>query len=148
VYGDQPQDNVLLDATAMAALFTNLASDATPSAAGASPPTSPPDVPIQVDNGTGRSELAHTTATRLQALGFHIGAVGDARTAATTTISYGPSDLAAAQLLQAQVPGATLLPSTTVGIVLTLGANFTDLNAAATPSTASAVAAPKLTCAP
>src|SRR5665213_1547736 len=71
VYGDQPQDNVLLDATALAALFTNLASDATPSATAASPPASPPDVPIQVDNGTGRSELAHTTATRLQALGFH-----------------------------------------------------------------------------
>ncbi len=152
VYGDQPQDNVLLDATAMAALFTNLASDATPSATTtsppASPPASPPDEPIQVDNGTGRSELAHTTATRLQALGFHVGAVGDAPTTATTTISYGPSDLTAAQSLQARVPEATLLPATTAGVVLTLGANFTDINAAPTPSTASAVAAPNLTCAP
>ena len=146
VYGNQPQDNVLLDATAMATLFTNLAADATPSAA-ASPPASPPDVLIQVDNGTGRSELAHTTATRLQALGFHIGAVGDAPTAATTTISYGPADLAAAQSLQAQVPEATLLPTTTAGVVLTLGANFAGISAAPSPPAATP-AAPDLSCAP
>lgn len=146
VYGDQPQDNVLLDATAMAALFTNLASDATPSAAVASPPPSPPDVPIQVDNGTTRTELAHTTATRLQALGFHIGAVGDAPTTATTTISYGPSDLTAAQSLQARVPEATLLPATAPGVVLTLGANFTDISTA--PTVAATSGAPDLSCAP
>ena len=147
VYGNQPQDNVLLDAAAMATLFTNLASDATSSAAAASPPPSPPDVPIQVDNGTGRSDLAHTTATRLQALGFHIGTVGDAPTTATTTISYGPSDLAAAQSLQARVPEATLLPATAAGVVLTLGANFTEISAAPTPLAATP-AAPDLSCAP
>jgi hypothetical protein len=146
VYGYQPQDNVELDPVAMAALFASFETDATASASAA--PTPPPNVLVQVDNGTGRSGLARTTATQLQALGFHIGTVGDAASTPVTTISYDQGDLAAAQLLQSHVPQAALVPSTTVGIVLTLGTNFTTISAAPAVVSAPPVSAPVLTCAP
>jgi LCP family protein required for cell wall assembly len=150
VYGNQPQDNVELDPVGIAALVASFSAPAAASSAPASaPPASPPDVLINVDNGTGRSGLARTTATALQSLGFHVGTVGDAAAASDTTISYDAADLAAAQALQLRVPEATLVPSTTAGVVLTLGANFTDLGtASASPSAIVAVAAPNLTCAP
>ena len=149
VYGNQPQDNVELDPAAMAALFATFQNDSTTSASASpsAPPASPPDVLINVDNGTGRSGLARTTATALQTLGFHIGTVGDATSTPTTTITYDAADLAAAQILQTHVPEATLVPSTTVGVKLTLGANFTDIGAPA-PPVASATPATNLSCAP
>jgi LCP family protein required for cell wall assembly len=148
VYGYQPQDNVELDPAAMAALFTSLATDATSSAPAPSPPPSPTNVHVRVENGTSRPELAHTVATQLQSLGFQVDTVGNAATTPVTTISYRASDLAAAESLQAHVPAATLVPSTTAGIVLTLGANFTQISAAAAPTTATPAAAPALACAP
>jgi LytR_cpsA_psr family/LytR cell envelope-related transcriptional attenuator len=148
VYGYQPQDNVELDPAAMAALFTSLATDATSSAPAPSPPPSPTNVHVRVENGTSRPELAHTVATQLQTLGFQIDTVGNAATTPGTTISYGASDLAAAESLQAYVHAATLLPSATAGIVLTLGTNFTQISAATAPITTTPAAAPALACAP
>lgn len=149
VYGNQPQDNVELNPAAMAALFATFENDSTtsPSASASAPPASPPDVLINVDNGTGRSGLARTTAAALQALGFHVGTVGDAASTPTTTITYDAADFAAARILQTHVPEATLVPSTTVGVKLTLGANFTDVGALVQP-TASATPATNLSCAP
>jgi hypothetical protein len=104
---------------------------------------------VSVENGTGRTDLAHTTATQLQSVGFQIGVVGDAAASAVTTISYGPTEVAAAEALQAHVPNATLLPTTSAGIVLTLGANFTRISVTSTPAAAAASgAAPNLSCAP
>jgi LCP family protein required for cell wall assembly len=149
VYGNQEQDNVELDPTAMAALFASFANDAATSApaSASAPPASPPDVLVDVENGTGRSDLARTTATTLQGLGFHIGTVGDAASTPATTISYDAANLVAAQILQTHVPEATLVPTTTAGVVLTLGANFTDIGAAPVPI-ASATPATNLSCAP
>jgi LCP family protein required for cell wall assembly len=150
VYGNQPQDNVEIDQVGLAALVASFSATAAASSAPASaPPASPPsNVLVEVENGTGRSGLARTTATALQALGFHVGTVGDAAAASVTTISYDSADLATAQILQAHVPEATLVPSTTAGVVLTLGANFTDIGAPIAAPTAVPVAAPDLTCAP
>jgi LCP family protein required for cell wall assembly len=151
VYGDQPQDNVELDPARMAALFASLASDTTASPTATSPPPSPTDIQVRVDNGTSRSGLAHTVAAQLQSLGFQVTGVGDAPATGTTTISYGALDLLAAQSLQSFVPGATLQPAQTAGVVLTLGTTFTDINpsaAALTASPASPSATPNLTCAP
>jgi LCP family protein required for cell wall assembly len=148
VYGNQPQDNVELDPAGIATLFASLASDTTLPAVASSPPPSPTDVHLLVENATSRSGLAHTVATQLQALGFQVSAIGDAATATATTISYGPSDLAAAQSLQGHVPGATLVPSTAVGIMLTLGTDFTDINSAPAPVTATPGPTPNLACAP
>jgi LCP family protein required for cell wall assembly len=148
VYGNQPQDNVELDPVGMATLFASLANDnASPTAP--TPPASPSNVQVSVENGTGRTDLAHTTATQLQSVGFQIGVVGDAAASAVTTISYGPTEVAAAEALQAHVPNATLLPTTSAGIVLTLGANFTRISVTSTPAAAAASgAAPNLSCAP
>jgi len=152
VYGNQPQDNVELDPAAMAALFASFANNAaSPTASPTSSvlPASPSDVQVSVENGTGRTNLARATATQLQGIGFHIGAVGDAAATTVTTISYGPTELAAAEALQAHVPNATLNPTTSAGIVLTLGTGFTTISS--TPTTAVAVAsaaAPNLSCAP
>ena len=148
VYGNQPQDNVELDAAAMATLFASLASDSNLLAVATSPAPAATNVRVRVENATSRSGLAHTVATQLQALGFQIGAVGDATTATATRISYGPSDLDAAQSLQGHVPGATLLPSTADGITLTLGADFTDITTAAAPLTSTPAPTPNLACAP
>jgi LCP family protein required for cell wall assembly len=148
VYGDQPQDNVELDAVGMATLFASLARDSTASTVASSPPPIPTNVHVSVENGTSRSELAHTVATQLQALGFQVDVVGNAATTPATTISYGASDLTAAGSLQAHVPGATLLPATTAGVVLTLGTNFTQISAAPVSITATPAAAPVLSCAP
>ncbi|HEY3926303.1 MAG TPA: LCP family protein [Acidothermaceae bacterium] len=150
VYGNQPQDNVELDPSAMAALFATFENDSSTSASASAsaPPASPPDVLINVENGTGRSGLARTTAVALQVLGFHVGTVGDATSTPVTTIRYDDADLAAAQLLQTHVPQAALVSSTTAGVVLTLGTDFTAISTAAAPATTTAIAAPDLTCAP
>ncbi len=152
VYGNLPQDNVELDPAGMAALFAGFADDATSPTASATPsvlPASPSDVQVSVENGTGRTDLARITATQLQAIGFHIGVVGDAAATAITTISYGPTELAAAEALQAHVPNATLNPATSAGIVLTLGADFTSASSASVPAVAVASpVAPNLSCAP
>jgi len=150
VYGNQPQDNVELDPAAMAALFASFANNAaSPTASPTSSvlPASPSDVQVSVENGTGRTNLARATATQLQGIGFHIGAVGDAAATTVTTISDGPTELAAADALQAHVPEAKLLPSTTGGVVLTIGTDFTTLSSAA-PAAPLGTAAPDLTCAP
>jgi LCP family protein required for cell wall assembly len=153
VYGNQPQDNVELDPAGMAALFASLESDTGAGAATSSSPTSPlaspTDVQVSVENGTSRNGLARTTAAELQALGFHVNAVGDVPSdSSVTTISYSAADLAAAESLQSHVPGATLLPVTTPGLVLTLGANFTDITPAPATLPVASAAAPNLTCAP
>jgi LCP family protein required for cell wall assembly len=148
VYGDLPQDNIELDPARMATLFASLASDSTSSAVASSPPPSPTNVQVRVENGTSRSALARTVATQLQALGFQVSSVGDAATTAATTVNYGPSDLADAQSLQAYVPGAALQPAATAGIVLTLGTNFTDITSAPAPITATPEPTPNLACAP
>jgi LCP family protein required for cell wall assembly len=148
VYGNQPQDNVELDPAGMATLFASLANvTASPSAP---PPTaSPSDVQVSVENGTGRPNLAHTTATQLQGIGFQIGTVGDATATAVTSISYGPSELAAAEAVQGHVPDATLLSTTSTRVVLTLGANFTRISVPSTPAVAAASSpASSLSCAP
>jgi LCP family protein required for cell wall assembly len=148
VYGNQPQDNVELDPAGMAALFASLESD-TASPTASTLPASPSDVQVSVENGTGRTNLAHTAATQLQGLGFQIGIVADATATAVTTISYGPSELAAAEAVQTHVPEATLLPTTSAGIVLILGANFTSISATPTAPVAIASAVPpNLSCAP
>ncbi len=148
VYGNLPQDNVELDPAGMAALFASFATDAA-SPTASTPPASPSDVQVSVENGTGRTGLARTTATQLQGIGFQIGVVGDAAATSSTMISYGPTELAAAEALQAHVPNAMLSPTTSAGIVLTLGSDFTSVSSASTPAIAvpSAVA-PNLTCAP
>jgi LCP family protein required for cell wall assembly len=149
VYGDQPQDNVELDPARMAALFASFAGDITASPAATSLSPSPTDVQVRIENGTSRSGLAHVTATQLQILGFQITAVGDASTTSTvTTIRYGATDLLAAEALQSHVPGATLQPATTAGIVLTLGTNFSNINPTAASPASSASPTPNLTCAP
>jgi len=148
VYGNQPQDNVELDAAGMAALFASLVND-TASPAASTLSASPSDVQVSVENGTGRTNLAHTAATQLQGIGFQVGTVGDAAATAVTTISYGPSELAAAEAVQIHVPNATLLPTTSAGIVLTLGANFTSISAVSTAAVVvSPAVAPNLSCAP
>ena len=109
----------------------------------------PSDVHVSVENGTGRTNLAHTAATQLQGLGFQIGIVADATATAVTTISYGPSELAAAEAVQTHVPEATLLPTTSAGIVLILGANFNSISPTPTAPVAIASAVPPtLSCAP
>ncbi len=152
VYGNQPQDNVELDPARMAALFASFSGDSTGSPAVAPSPPSPTDVQVRIENGTSRSGLAHTVAAQLQTLGFQVTAVGDAPVATgATTISYGASDLLAAQSLQSYVPGAILQPTTTAGIVLTVGTNFTNIDPTPTPQTASPAspsATPNLSCAP
>jgi LCP family protein required for cell wall assembly len=152
VYGNQPQDNVELDPAAMAALFASFESDSNAGVATSSAPVlplpSPTAVQVSVENGTNRGGLAHTAAAQLQTLGFRVGAVGDVASSSVTTISYGASDLAAAEALQSHVPEATLLPTTTQGIVLTLGTNFTDISTAPVSLSATPAAASNLTCAP
>jgi LCP family protein required for cell wall assembly len=151
VYGNQPQDNVELDPARLAALFASVAADTTALPPATSPPPPPTDIQVRIENGTSRSGLAHATATQLQTLGFQITAVTDASTTSLmTTISYGAADLPAAESLQSHVPGATLQSATTAGIVLTLGANFTDINPTAALLTASPASpsTPNLSCAP
>jgi LytR cell envelope-related transcriptional attenuator len=163
VYGNQPQDNVELDPVGMAALFAGFETDTTGSTAASSQPASsqpassqpasplpsPTAVQVSVENGTSRTGLAHTAAAELQTLGFQVSAIGNVTAdSSVTTITYSASDLASAESLQAHVPGATLVAATTPGIVLTLGANFTDIGPAPVSLPATPAPAPNLTCAP
>jgi LCP family protein required for cell wall assembly len=161
VYGNQPQSNVEIDPAGGAQLFAALAGNSNAAAPPAvSSSLAATSVSVRVENATSTSGLAQATANQLRALGFRVVSTGNAPGGASpaTFIAYGAGDLAAAQTLQAHVPGATLQPATSASeVVLTLGADFTAVSPTpatprappeAAPTALTPVAAPDLSCAP
>ena len=127
--------------------------------AGAGPITTAPasgaklaDVKVRVLNGLGTAGAAARTATSLAGAGYTVVDKGDAPAlAAKTTITYGPGQLAKAQLVQSTLAGPSVMREDatlkSADVNLLLGADFTGLKptvGAAAPTTA----APTTTAAP
>ena len=146
-YGDiefpaQPQDHNAVDQ------FLGLTSNKEDTYSGGMLP-SPATVTVSVLNGSGAFNQATTTAQSLQALGFHIGTIGDSPPVgreAETVVYYAaktPAQLAAAQAVANSLSGAVIMgmdptqvkPGSQVTVVT--GTDFTVDTPAATSTTAS-----------
>ena len=112
-YGDiefpaQPQDHNAVDQ------FLGLKSSSEDTYSGGALP-SPSSVTVSVLNGSGAYNQATTTAQSLQALGFHIGTIGDSPPVgqeAETVVYYAsktPAQLAAAQSVANSLSGAVIM---------------------------------------
>ncbi|MGP0031282.1 MAG: LCP family protein [Acidimicrobiales bacterium] len=142
-YGDiefpaEPQDHQAIDQ------FLGLSADDDTFSGGTLP--APSSVTVAVMNGSGAYDLATDTADGLQALGFHIGAVGDTTPVgqqAETVVYYSSvsrGELAAAQTVANALSGAVILaydpsqvaPGSQVTVVA--GTNF-SVNAPTPPPT-------------
>ena len=147
-YGDiefpaQPQDHNTVDQ------FLGLKSSTEDTYSGGALP-SPSAVTVSVLNGSGASNQATDTAQSLQALGFHIGTIGDSPPVgqeAETVVYYAsktPAQLAAAQTVANSMSGAVVMgmdptqvkPGSQVTVVT--GTDFTVNAPPATTTTAPA----------
>jgi len=150
-YGDvefpaQPQDHTTVDQ------FLGLKSSNEDTYSGGTLP-SPPTVTVSVLNGSGAYNQATDTAQSLQALGFHIGTIGDSPPVgqeAETVVYYAsktPAQLAAAQVVANSMSGSVIMaldptqvkPGSQVTVVT--GTDFTVNAPPATTTTAPAGAA-------
>lgn len=121
------------------AFFDSLSASPEPDApaapSSAAPSVSPGDVTVSVLNGSGVSGAAATAATALTDAGFAAGSGGNADPTDSTTVSHAAGDEAAAALVAAQVPGATVavddsLPAGSVQLVI--GTNYNGIGQAVT----------------
>jgi LCP family protein required for cell wall assembly len=116
---------------------TTTAGPDTSGGGGSTPAVRPVDVRVLVRNGSGVTGAAGNTSQQLQQQGFVGGGAQDDPRGLIdrTEIRYAPSDLAKAQLVQTLVPGAPLVPDSTLSgtdIVLALGKDFKGLGSTAT----------------
>jgi LCP family protein required for cell wall assembly len=112
------QSAVLWDSSAASALFTALRNDQAPPRARAAtrspkpaPALRPGQVSLDVYNGTQVGGLSTDTGTQLAALGFRVDLSGvdwSSQDITRTEIQYPAGQKAAAQLVRAVLPGATL----------------------------------------
>jgi hypothetical protein len=119
----------------------------------------PPQVTVNVLNGTGTTGLAATVADALRAQGFVVGTVGnEPGTVNESVVRYGPNVAEEARTVAAAVPGAVLEPSDAIGdtVQLVIGPGFANVVpvtvgapvAPAAPQTAADTAAPESAPAP
>ncbi len=106
----------------------------------AAPSVKPSDVRVLVRNASGVQNAAGNTSEALAGKGFVPGgATNDPRgTIDKTEIRYATSDLAKAQLLATYVPGAELVPDSSLSgtdVVLALGKSFEGLGSGAAATT-------------
>ena len=109
------------------------------------PPMTPSQVSLRVLNGSGRAGLATSASVALVKQGFIVIGTGNATTYnyTTTQIQYAPGNESPAQLAAGAIGGSTtLLPDNALtgnNVIVTLGTDFTGINAnAATASPGSA----------
>jgi LCP family protein required for cell wall assembly len=155
-YGDiefpsEPQDHNAVDQ------FLGLKSGSEDTYAGGALP-SPSTVTVSVLNGSGAYNQATTTSQGLQALGFHIGTIGDSPPVgreAETVVYYAsktPAQLAAAQAVANSLSGAVIMamdPSEVQSgsqVTVVTGTDFSvNPPAAATSTTQAGATAPSAT---
>ena len=155
-YGDiefpsEPQDHNAVDQ------FLGLKSGSEDTYAGGALP-SPSTVTVSVLNGSGAYNQATTTSQGLQALGFHIGTIGDSPPVgreAETVVYYAsktPAQLAAAQAVANSLSGAVIMamdPSEVQSgsqVTVVTGTDFSvNPPAAATTTTQAGATAPSTT---
>jgi hypothetical protein len=150
-YGDiefpaEPQDHNAVDQ------FLGLKSSSENTYSGGALP-SPSSVTVSVLNGSGAYNQATTTSQSLQALGFHIGTIGDSAPVgreAETVVYYAsktPANLAAAQTVADSLTGAVImaLDPTQVKagsqVTLVTGTDFSVNSAPAAAATATTAGA-------
>jgi LCP family protein required for cell wall assembly len=90
----------------------------------------PPQVTVNVLNGTGTTGLAATVADALRAQGFVVGTVGnEPGTVNESVVRHGPNVAEQARTVAAAVPGAVLQPSDAIGdtVQLVIGPGFANV---------------------
>jgi hypothetical protein len=105
----------------------------------------PSAVQVSVLNGTGIDGQAGAAADGLRGVGFTVGQVGDAGTAAQvhTALRYPPGQKAAAQLVAQSLRSPAELVedgATPTGVTLVTGADFAGVNQPAAPDTSAPAA--------
>ena len=152
-YGDiefpaEPQDHNAVDQ------FLGLKSSSDDTYSGGALP-SPSRVTVSVLNGSGAYNQATTTSQSLQALGFHIGTIGDSPPVgqeAETVVYYAsktPAQLAAAQAVANSLSGAVIMAMDPTQVkagsqvTVVTGTDFSVNAPPATTTTAPAGAAPR-----
>jgi LCP family protein required for cell wall assembly len=147
-YGDiefpaEPQDHNAVDR------FLGLKSGSEDTYSGGALPA-PSKVTVSVMNGSGAYNQATTTSQSLQALGFHIGTIGDSAPVgreAETVVYYAsktPAQLAAAQLVADSLSGSVIMAMDPTQVksgsqvTVVTGTNFSVNAPAATTTTAPA----------
>ena len=93
----------------------------------------PGDVPVRVLNATGTEGLAASTRDFLEARGFSIVGIGNAAPRDATVVQYAGPNIAAAQLVADQIPGATLEQNDTLDEVVLIVGTAVDMSAPAPP---------------
>jgi LCP family protein required for cell wall assembly len=90
----------------------------------------PPQVSVDVLNGTGTTGLAATVADALRAQGFVVGTVGnEPGTVNESVVRHGPNVAEQARTVAAAVPGAVLQPSDAIGdaVQLVIGPGYSTV---------------------
>ncbi|AXV07783.1 Cell envelope-associated transcriptional attenuator LytR-CpsA-Psr, subfamily A1 [Euzebya pacifica] len=93
----------------------------------------PGDVPVRVLNATGTEGLAATVRDFLTARGFDIVGIGNADPTDGTVVRYAGPNVAAAQLVAEQIPGATLQQDDSLTEVVLIVGSAIDVSAPPPP---------------
>ncbi|HVU71577.1 MAG TPA: LCP family protein [Mycobacteriales bacterium] len=90
---------------------------ATPSSAAPKLTIPASSITVDVLNGSGQRGQAGKVGTDLQGVGFKIGTIGTATSSGTTTteVHYGSNRADSAKTVAAAIPGATLVPDSSIG---------------------------------
>jgi len=150
---EQPQADELFNAIAHDSTLPTAAKGKKTKKAGVKPAvdTTPSQIKIQVENGTGAPDLATQSGSELTSRGFQVVSTGDANNFnyPSSVIEYAsPSDLSAVNTLKALLPSGTqvlqqssLTPGT---LTLIVGPGFSLSNAPSTSPSQSASPAPSI----
>lgn len=93
----------------------------------------PGDVPVRVLNATSQEGLAAQTRDFLEARGFTIVGIGNAAPGDQTVVRHSPENVAAAQLVADQIPGASLQEEAGLAEVLLIVGSAIDVSAPPPP---------------
>ena len=158
IYPDGVQTSIVaVDTAAMPGFIRQLDGQPADPSLAAARPAPPSAVTLDVLNGTQTAGLAGANAARLRALGFGVDVVDSAPDlASTTVVEYRPGQQPAAKAVQARVPGAQLIETSSVSrVTLVLGSDGTrvvgtvgTVGTAAAGGTANAPTADRATPAP
>ena len=147
IYPDGVQTSIVaVDTAAMPGFIRQLNGLPADPDLAAAQPAPPSAVTLNVLNGTQTAGLAGANAARLRALGFSVDVVDSAPDLATATlIEYQPGQQSSAKAVQARVPGAQLIETSSVSrVTLVLGTDGRQVvgaAAAVAPTGATPIAA-------
>jgi LCP family protein required for cell wall assembly len=143
IYPDGIETSVVkVDSAAMPAFIRELQGKAADPELVAAKPAAPSSVTVDVLNAAGITGWAGRNAAALRALGFKVNLVDSSSASADTVVEYPVGMVSAAKAVGAAVPGAKLVPTSTVDRpTLLLGGNHGHVRGVSVPGGSTSVAA-------